>query len=231
MIRFGRAGPDEGVDLQLSDDPRLHRHAGYISILPAGWQLTNTGSRLHLLVADLHGFGRDDLPPGVCRTVPWQHSSVTVPLGSEQLTFTVECRTTPADDDSDDPAIDNSGPPTIEPFAIDRSTGYFRTLVALCEPQLLDPRSGHVPSDAALAVRLNRCHLESRHLTARSVERRLNYLRRALAIREEDDTGSAVGLERRDGRRQLVELALATGLVSSADLSALCPTAEPTGDQ
>ena len=218
VVRFGRAGPEEGVDLTLSQDRRLHRHAGSIAVGDDGWQLANTGSRLHLLVADLDGAGQDDLPPGAVRPIPWTRTLVAIALGAERVELTVEQVITGSP--AADAVVARTGDPTIEPFALDRSTAYFRTLVALCEPRLTDPRAP-IPSDAQLAVRLNRSGCEQRHLTSRSIERRLNYLRQTLSLRDTDANGSSLGLERRDGRVQLVELALTTGLVTARDLGLL----------
>lgn len=221
VLRFGRGQSADGVDLTLCDDRRLHRHAGTIRVGDDGWSLTNTGTRLRLLVRDREGVGRDVLGPGDHRTVPWRSSVVEVVLGTDRLEVRVDCTLPHGGDDR----AEVRGEATVEPFSLDRGTAYFRTLVALCEPQLLDPQSELVPTDAEIVVRLNRSGQEEKHITARAVERRVRYLRDALGLLDHDESGRSVGLERRNGRTELVVVALVTGVVTTGDLSLL--EAEP----
>jgi serine/threonine-protein kinase len=222
VLRFGRGLPEDGIDLTLCDDRRLHRHSGTIGVVADGWTLTNTGARLRLLVRDREGVGRDELGPGEHRPIPWRSSVVEVVLGSDRIELRVDQVDAPPSPGAAAPSV--SGEATVEPFTLDRDAAYFRTLVALCEPRLLDPHADWVPSDAEVAVRLNRTGGEDRHATARAIERRVAYLRSALALRDTDEFGRSVGLERRHGRVELVEVALATGVVDVGDLARLDAT-------
>jgi hypothetical protein len=223
VLRFGRGAPEDGVDLTLCDDRRLHRHAGTIGVTDDGWFLTNTGARLRLLVRDRQGVGRDVLEPGEHRLVPWHSTVVEIVLGIDRVQLRVD-RTAPIVTTGDRPTT-AGGEVTVEPFELDRGAAYFRTLVALCEPRLVDPHADWLPSDAEVAVRLNLSGREARHATTRGVERRLAYLRQALGLRDTDEIGRSVGLERRHGRAELVEGAIATGIVGVDDLSLLGPVA------
>jgi hypothetical protein len=226
VLRFGRGLPEDGIDLTLCDDRRLHRHAGTIGVAADGWSLTNTGARLRLLVRDRDGVGRDELGPGERRPIPWRSSVVEVVLGNDRIELRVDQVDAPPSQGDVAPPV--RGEATVEPFALDRDAAYFRTLVALCEPRLLDPHADWVPSDAEIAVRLNRAGSEERHATARAIERRVGYLRNALALRDTDEFGRSVGLERRRGRIELVDVALATGVVTVDDLALLVGPAGST---
>lgn len=231
VLRFGRGTPDDGVELTLSDDPRLHRQCGVLTVQDDGWTVFNTGGWLHLRLVDLDGLGRDDLPPGSRRRVPWIRTEVSVGLGTDRVGFSAEQRVLRPAGRAELPpeAGQLSGRLTIDPFALDRGTGYFRALVALCQPRLEDSRNREVPSDAQVAVRLNRVPSEVQHVTARGVGRRIAYLRSLFGLLEQDERGSSAGLERRGARAHLVDIALEAGVVTAADLRLLevtpvCPT-------
>lgn len=224
-VTFGRGGLDDGVELTLSSDERLHRTAGRVVVHDHGWELVNTGRWLHLLASDLDGSGRDDLAPGVSRLIPWSRVLVEIPLGHSTLSFEV---VSPRDSGADERVMEGHG--TIEPFRVDRTAGYFRALVALCEPRLIEPTSVEIPSDAQVAVRLNGSGTESRHLTAKAIERRFDYVRRILGLKVFEDGLSGVGAERSDARQSLVDIALATGTVSRRDLDAIAPCSGPVRD-
>ena len=91
----------------------------------------------------------------------------------------------------------------------------------MCEPQLLDPSSSDVATDLQIARRLNRSGRESGRLSGKTVERRLDNCRTRFGLKVTDENGFSVGLERRDSRRQLVEVALLTATVTPEDLRVL----------
>lgn len=208
------------VDLVLSDDPRIHRLSGTVQADEDGWTLYNDGRWLHLRVSALDRHGHDVLEPGTSLRVPWPRSRVDIVLGSETIGFEVHHlgaqRPTPRRVD-----LDSGEGRTVVPVRINRRSGAFRALVALCEPQLLDSASDALPTNLEIARRLNRSGREERNVTAKTVERRLDYCRERLELKSRADHGSRVGLDFRASRRQLISSAIMVGLVQVSDLAEL----------
>lgn len=222
--RFGRGGV--GVDLVLADDPRLHRHCGTIVVDESGWEIENAGRWLRVRVVSVDRFGVDSVAPGERLRVPWPRVRVQVFAGGRRHEFTVRHVTGEFDEpvrrlDHADDGI------TVAPVAVNRATGYFRALVALCEPQLLDPTSNDAATDLEIARRLNRSGFEQGRVNGKAVERRLELCRTRFGLKDQGANGHASGLEPRDARRRLVELALLTGTVTPDDL-ALLEAVEPS---
>jgi len=169
----------------------------------------------------------DSLLPGEGLRVPWVEARVQVFVGERCHEFSTRflgpgpgsggatVRGDEPGDDSDDA--------TVVPVRVDRSAGYFRALVALCEPQLLDPTSSEVATDLQIARRLNRAGTEPGRMSGKTVERRLDNCRTRFGLKVTDELGLSSGLERRDSRRVLVEVALLTATVTPADLTVLEP--------
>lgn len=230
VATFGRDA--RAADLVVADDRRLHRQCGRIIVGADGWELQNIGRWLTLRIVNLDRFGLDTLRPGQSIRVPWSRVSILIYAGSARFQFSATFesplpneeleRGTPeagrlmATDDADDVTA-----LTARPVRIDRTTGYFRALVALCEPQLVDPTSSEVATDLQIALRLNRSALETNRLSGKTVERRLDNCRERFGLKDADERGQSAGLERRDARRRLVELALLSGVVTTDDLSQL----------
>ena len=84
-------------------------------------------------------------------------------------------------------------------------------------------RSVDVPTDLAIALRLNRSGAEARRLTGKTVERRLDHCRSRFGLKHVSEDGSSAGLERRDARRVLLDAAIASGTVTLIDLRLLDP--------
>ena len=216
-VTLGRGGA--GVDVILSEDPRLHRHCATVMVGPDWWELHNTGSWLRLRVASSDRFAVDCLQPGDAIRVPWVNANVQLHLAGRCVEFSAHFDAARGRPRGFEPAEIEG--PTMNPVVVDRGAGYFRALVALCEPQLLDPASIEVATDLQIALRLNRGGRESGRLTGKTVERRLDNCRGRFGLKVVDEFGMSAGLERRDSRRRLVELALLTGTVTPEDLELL----------
>lgn len=213
--------PDEAVHLGLTDNPRMHAHAGTVAADEAGWVLTNNGRWLHLRVTEHGGPNRLDLEPGRVVRIPYPRCRIEIATGDELLGFDVECPALVGLGREARPVIAGS---TVGGLGLDRDAGYFRALVALCEPRLRDPQTADVATIAQIVRTLNRTGLESEPVTAKAVERRLAHVRRKLAVGGVDPHGvSAAGLEARDASRQLGDLVLRTGTVGPADLDLIRP--------
>jgi hypothetical protein len=213
---------DGTPDIQLGGDERLHRHLGRVRALDDGWVLTNTGRWLHLDIRDADGSGLDRFQPGDERRVPWRASEVVIHLGDETYGFRavhdgVEAVLAPPVRADRPPEVED----TSRPFTIDRDSGYFRALVGLCAPRLLTPSTRGTPTNAEIARFLNAHAAEARELSAKTVERRLDYCTQLFGLKQRADSGSCLGSENRDARTQLADLALATGTITIDDLQAL----------
>lgn len=224
-LTFGRntgpgGAPPSQRHLELGDDRSLHAHAGTVRAAHDGCTLANTGRWLHLRLQHVGGPDRADLAPGRSLRVPWLRNRVEVVTGQSTVGFALVVEG-PDLGDSDASAL---GGDTVAALDLDRSSGYFRALVALCEPRLRDPASDEVAAASRIALRLGRLEVEPNRVTVKAVERRLAHARRRIGLGGDDPYGvSAAGLEVRDAARQLVDLALRTGTVTVADLALLEP--------
>lgn len=215
----GGEGGGSTPHLALADDPALHARAGVLRAVGDGWVLENTGRWLHLRLLEVGGGGRAEVAPGRSLRVPWRRCRVEIATGNQVVGFEVETAAEPADG-SGGPDLPAVAGDTEQGLALDRGTGYFRALVALCEPQLSRPGTTAVATAAEIARTLNRLDDEPERVTAKAVERRLAHVRQRVGIGGDDPHGvSAAGLEVRDAAHQLVDLALRTGTVTAADLS------------
>ena len=215
--------PEESAaHLVLSDSTALHARAGRLEVDGSGCTLSNTGRWLRLRLIHLDGVERSDLDPGRSLLMPWTRSRVEVAAGAETFGFQVEVPQ-PA---GAPPADAGPAGDTVRGHGLDRSAGYFRALVALCEPRLRDPGSDAVAAAGDIARRLSASGREDGRVSAKAVERRLANVRQRLGVGAADPYGgSAEGVEMRDAARQLVDLVLRTGTVTRADLALLEPVA------
>lgn len=226
----GCEGDGSTPHLALADDPALHARAGLLRALSDGWVLENTGRWLHLRLLEVNGGGRTEVAPGRSLRVPWPRCRVEIATGNQVSGFELETAADPADGSG------RAGPPAVggdteQGLALARGTGYFRALVALCEPQLRRPGTTGVATAAEIARTLNRSDSEAERVTAKAVERRLAHVRQRVGIGGDDPRGvSAAGLEVRDAAHLLVDLALRTGTVTAADLDLItAPPERPEG--
>ena len=227
QLSFGRraAGTDSSdgssaSHLGLSDCTALHACAGRLSVDETGCTLSNTGRWLRLRLVHLDGTERSDLDPGRSLRVPWVRSRIEVAAGTETVGFELE-NPHPVHHPAGDGVAAGD---TEHGLGLDRSAGYFRALVALCEPRLRDPGTDAVAAAGEIARRLTASGREDGRVSAKAVERRLANLRHRLGIGgAHPDGGSAEGLEVRDAARRLVELVLRTGTVTRDDLALLEP--------
>lgn len=222
-LTFGRRDPEgDAGHLGLSDNPRLHLHAGRVDVDEAGWVLTNVGRWLQVRVVEHGGPNRIDLQPGRVVRVPYPRCGVEVATGDETVGFVATCPVVPAT-----PVGAAEGPgalagATVGGLGLDRGAGYFRAVVALCVPRLVDPQSDDVSSMGEVVRLLNRSGAEAERVSPKGVERRLAHVRSKLGIGATDPYGgSAAGLEVRDAARALADVVLRTGTVTPADLALL----------
>ncbi len=93
--------------------------------------------------------------------------------------FRAECPSLTA---ATSPAAPTVAGDTVRGLDLDRSAGYFRALVALCEPRLRDASSTEVATVAEVARTLSGLPSESGRVSIKAVERRLAHARSRVAI-------------------------------------------------
>jgi len=234
-LSFGREAPGQAVDLSVSGSPRVSRRAGVLEATPYGVLITNTGSNPI--------FVRMGAEPTSISLRPGQAYLVTA--GMARVTFAgvsdyfeIEIGDAPQEIGSvQDRTI--AGEPTMSAFGLNEETAYFRCLVALCEPTLRNPQSPWIPTSTQIAERLYEYGLIADERDGDWVDRRLDDVRSKLPIGEKpwtaDQARSATpeqakqamarelsGAPRRTARKeQLVEFAIANGLVTMATVRRL----------
>lgn len=214
------------VDLVLTDDPRVHRHAGTAVVDESGWTLHNDGRWLHLRVTALDRRAFDVLEPGATLRVPWNRARVDIVVGSDTIGFEAfhSGLVRPA---SRPLAVETGDVRTAIPVEIARNSGAFRALLALCEPRLAESGNPTLPTNQEIALRLNRSGAEDRRVTAKTIERRLDYCRRRLGLKARAADGGQLGVDYRAARQQLVDAAIMAGLVAASDLELLAGAGGP----
>jgi len=227
-LTFGRRTSDRQPPsrrhLGLSDHPSLHSHAGTITADDHGWIVVNAGRWLSLRVFEVGGSGRADVAPGRSLRSPWSRGRVEVIAGEVAVAFEVDAPAGPEDVAVPARPLVTGDTASLQ---LDRTAGYFRAVVALCEPRLRDPGTERVATTAEIALALNRAG-ERPPVSVKAVERRLAHARRRFGVGGDDPEGiSAAGLEVRDAARQFADLLLRVGAVTVAELAILEPRDRP----
>jgi len=209
QLTIGRCG-----DVEIDDNPYLHRT--FLVVLEQGglWWLSNVGSRLTAAVADENGLLQARLAPGA-----------RIPLTLDRLLvwFTAGPTTYDFEIIVNDPAFvsvasdaveqDHSGETTVGrvSFTPDQKL----LMVALCEGSLFRSRPGssQIPSSAAAAARID--------WTVTRFNRKLDNVCQKLADAGTRGLHGGVGNLASNRKSRLVEHALATRLVTVHDLMLL----------
>ena len=150
VFSIGREG-----DLEVDDNPYLHRRFLEISHVDGIWWLDNVGSLLSATVADVSGGLQAWVVPGARIPLVFGHTNIIFTAGSTTYEFAVHVRT-PAFRQSIalGSADDEAGETTIGPIAFTESQK--AVIVALAEPMLRRDGTGlsAIPTSAAAARRL-----------------------------------------------------------------------------
>lgn len=215
---IGRSSEAGTVDLPLGDDGRIHRRCGTITVDDRGSTVANVGAWLPLQIVDLDGTGDLRIDPNEGRAIPFHRYSISIDLGDSRPSIRIETERSASVAVATSDAGD--GASTVGMTTISRRAGYFKALVALCEPRLLDPMSSVIPSDHQIASRINRAGVEPQRVTADIIERRLAYCRERLGLR---DRSAGPGAEDRQARHRLLEFVFNNRIVGLDDLDRLRP--------
>ena len=143
---IGRSG-----DLEIDDNPYLHRR--FIEIVAADgmWWVANVGSRLAAHLTDQHGVLRTTLASGARQPLVFPETLLTFAAGSSSYEILLSTQGTPAVPSRSD---DGHGDTTIAPPALTDSQKV--AVIALAEPLLRRVGTGasQVPSAVEAAARL-----------------------------------------------------------------------------
>lgn len=164
-VTFGRGFRERPADIPL-DDPAVSKAAGIVRAVRHYWEISNLSTRCAYVVDNLDAEGRIRLSPGTLDApIPFERSRVRVPGHTNELTFLVLA---PGKDRTVDR---HTGRSTAIPYPLDPETTHFLVLVALCEPQLLDPTCDVVPTVTDLQRRM-----PGLYLSRTGVDHHINFL-------------------------------------------------------
>lgn len=218
-----------GGDLAIDDNPHLHRRVLEVTAAEQLAWLTNAGSRIAVAIADDAGLVRATLAPGGRIALPALGCRVTFSAGSTRYEVRIAPRTelgpaapAPAAPESGAPASGFAPLPPLPEELEATIVGAPLTLaqrllvVALAEPRLRDDEGAQaIPTTAAAAARLG--------WTTRAFTRRLDHVCRKLGRAGAPGVAATGGRAATHRRLRLVEYAVATRLVTAADLALLPP--------
>lgn len=198
-------------DLQIDDNPYLHRHFLQINNVEGLWWLTNTGSRLSATVCDVAGSVQAWLAPGARLPLVFAETTVLFTAGPTTYELTLvgdEPTFSPSD-----AGRAESGETTIGPVVLTDSQKLL--IVALAEPLLRrdGTSTSAIPSSKQAAERLGW------ELTR--FNRKLDNVCDKLARRGVRGLRGGPGQLAINRRARLVEHAVASRLVVPADLALL----------
>ncbi len=207
-LDFGRS-----AELEIDDNPYLHRVLGTFESRNGTWWLVNRGRRIGLTVKDLTSRSQVSLAPGRELALTFPEAVVQFVAGRHHYELELTITGLPAV-----PSVVTSGPDdegaTISHADLPLTVDQRRLIVALAEPNL---RSGGVdidlPSNRAAALRLG--------WTITRFNRKLDNVCQRLTRAGVSGLRGDVGSMATERRTRLVEHALESGLVTESDLDLL----------
>lgn len=206
-IDFGRSG-----EIEIDDNPYLHRQVGRFEHRGSNWWLINTGSRISLTVKDLTSRSQVHLAPGRELALAFPESVVQFAAG--KLNYEIETRlpgmkaTAPETKRGDDEGA------TISHADLPLTLDQRKLIVALAEPTLLTGETEiELPSNRAAALRLG--------WTITRFNRKLDNVCERLTKAGVGGLRGQPGEVANDRRARLVEHAVGSGLVTTNDVPLL----------
>lgn len=209
-LLFGR-----GAELDIDDNPLLHRSFGRLFHSSGSWWLRNEGSRLSLHVHDLASTSAFTLAPGGEAALSFRSAAIRFEAGASSYELLVDqpehAERQPADcrDVIDNPLVD-----TIDQSNLPLRGGQRLLLVALAESKLRDPHAKlKLPTNKSVAHRFG--------WSTTTFNRRLDRLCVKFAdVGVQGVVGGSSDMAR-NRRQRLVEHAIKVGVISTADLAML----------
>ena len=208
-LTIGRSG-----DVEIDDNPFLHRR--FLVVLEEGglWWLSNVGSTLTATVADETGLFQAWIAPGARIPLALNRILVWFTAGSTTYDFEIIVDNPAFVSLPSEPfAADDSGEMTVGPVAFTADQKLL--MVALCESSLSRsyPGSSKIPSSAEAAARIG--------WTLTRFNRKLDNVCQKLADAGTRGLHGGIGNLASNRKSRLVEHALSTRLVGARDLALL----------
>lgn len=202
-----------GGDIEIDDNPYLHRRFLRITYSGGLWWLTNVGAQLTARVSDDNRLMEAWLAPGGRMPLAFEHMVVVFTAGSTQyeLDITLDNPPTPAVDEDADLSDDGTTRGRVSLTHDQRLL-----VVALAEPALRrgdSSAAATLPTTAEAAERLG--------WTEKKFERKLDNVCDKLAKLKVGGLQGNVNRQAANRRARLADYALATGLIDRQDLSLL----------
>lgn len=212
QLLFGRGS---GADLDIDDNPLLHRRFGRIYFRDGSWWLRNEGSRLPLTLQDRGSTSAFNLAPGGEVSFTFAEASISFAAGASNYEILVDLTATPTSGDR--PFVDDmaeAGRTTVDHSHIPIVGGQRLLLVALAEQKLRNP---HAP----IALPTNKSIMHRLGWTSAQFNRKLDricnkYHQAGLPGLVGDSGGHAA-----ERRRRLVEHVVKFGIITTSDLALL----------
>lgn len=209
QLTIGRSG-----DVEIDDNPYLHRHFLLVAEEGGLWWLSNVGSTLTVTVADDKGLFHAWLSPGARIPLAFNRILVWFTAGPTTYDFEIVVDDPAFVSVAPDPAeLDHSGGMTVGrvSFTADQKL----LIVALCESFLARGYAGstQIPSSAAAAARIG--------WTITRFNRKLDNVCQKLADAGTRGLHGGIGNLACNRKSRLVEHALSTRLVTQQDLALL----------
>lgn len=220
-LTIGRTG-----DVEVDDNPYLHRTFLVVSHEAGFWWLSNTGSTLTATVADEQGLFQAFLNPGARVPLAMKKLIVWFTAGPTTYDFEIHVASpafkTITSDAKDSGELDRDEVGAATVGRVSLTPDQKLLIVALCEPFLRRREAGtsQIPSSATAAERLG--------WTLTRFNRKLDNVCQKLADAGTRGLHGGVGKLATNRKARLVEHALSTKLVTEDDLTLLdeAPLAE-----
>ena len=209
QLTIGRSG-----DVEIDDNPYLHRAFLVVAQESGLWWLSNVGSMLTATVADDKGLFQAWLSPGARIPLAFNRIAVWFTAGPTTYDFEIVIDNPAFVSAAPDPAgQDHSGGMTVGRVSLTADQKLL--IVALCENHLSRgyPGSSQIPSSAAAATRLG--------WTITRFNRKLDNVCQKLADAGNRGLHGGIGNLASNRKSRLVEHALSTRLVTEGDLALL----------
>lgn len=207
-LRFGRG---EGADLDIDDNPLLHRRFGRIWHSDGNWWIRNEGSRLPLSVLDRASMSAFTLAPGVEVSLTFPSAAIRFAAGASNYEIIIDLTDRPASSRDFADESPKLGAKTADHNEVRVAGAQRLLLVALAEQKLRNPhRPIVIPTNRSICHRLG--------WTVKQLDRKLDRI-----CQKFDDVGiphlvGGQGTHASQRRLLLVEHTVRMGIITASDL-------------
>lgn len=204
-LEFGR-----GAALDIDANPYLHRRVGRFYHRDGLWLLANVGRSIHLVLIDAESLSQATIAPG--REVALTFLPATLRFRAGRSTYELLLESAGSSPTPWEPHGERSDTVTVSTIPLTPDQRLL--IIALAEPTLRAPADGlRIPPSRQAAARL--------HWAITKFNRKLDNVCAKLENAGVAGLHGAPGALASSRRRQLVEFALQSGLVTMSDLALL----------